>query len=236
MRRDEKPIKQLEPWESWPLWAMGLSNGLNIVLWYVLSMARVEAPELPIRIFASLAIYLPFIALLGGIAQMISLDGALIATIAGMRNGRRSWWSIFTIIGAGLFSAAISYAVHSGRIDQLPLLHVASAVNLVLYNMHLAQPRKDLHSGSGTASDLLPTRTEAFGQTFARTSVPEQPVYPPPILTDTVPLFRCKHCNQKVTFPVLGQHGKNVKKYGTCKSVLSTSIYDISTVGTDETG
>jgi hypothetical protein len=137
--------KPLLGWESWPLWALGLSNGLNIVLWYVLSMARVNSPELPIGILGALTDWLPLIVVAGGIAQALSLDGALIATIAGARHGRRGIWTWLTIVGAGLFSAAISYAVHSGRIDQLPILHVASAVNLVFYNMHLAQPRKALH-------------------------------------------------------------------------------------------
>jgi hypothetical protein len=136
--------KPLLGWESWPLWALGLSNGLNIVLWYVLSMTRVQSPELPIAVAYWLTAWLPLIVVAGGIAQALSLDGALIATIAGARHGRRGPWTWATIFGAGLFSAAISYAVHSRRIDQLPILHVASAVNLVFYNMHLAQPRKGL--------------------------------------------------------------------------------------------
>lgn len=143
-RRNAQPTKPMESWESWPLWALGLSNGLNIVLWYVLSMSRVDSPELPIGVLGALAAWLPLIVVGGGVAQALSLDGALIATIAGARHGRRGVWTWLTIVGAGLFSAAISYAVHSGRIDQLPILHVASAVNLVFYNMHLAQPRKPL--------------------------------------------------------------------------------------------
>lgn len=150
--RNPQP-KQLEGWESWPLWALGLSNGLNIVLWYVLSMTRVQSPELPIGVLTALATWLPLIVVAGGIAQALSLDGALIATIAGARHGRRGGWTWATIFGAGLFSAAISYAVHSGRIDQLPILHVASAVNLVFYNMHLAQPRKPLQGEKERAAE-----------------------------------------------------------------------------------
>lgn len=150
MRNDQE--KPLLGWESWPLWALGLSNGLNIVLWYVLSMTRVQSPELPIKVLDALASWLPVLVVTGGIAQALSLDGALIATIAGARHGRRGPWTWATIFGAGLFSAAISYAVHSGRIDQLPILHVASAVNLVFYNMHLAQPRKPLQPPLPTVS------------------------------------------------------------------------------------
>jgi hypothetical protein len=75
--------KPLLGWESWPLWALGLSNGLNIVLWYVLSMTRVQSPELPIAVAYWLTAWLPLIVVAGGIAQALSLDGALIATIAG---------------------------------------------------------------------------------------------------------------------------------------------------------
>lgn len=157
----KEQTKHLESWESWPLWALGLSNGLNIVLWYVLSMARIESPELPIGILGALAAWLPLIVVLGGVAQALSLDGALIATIAGARHGRRGIWTWLTIIGAGLFSAAISYAVHSGKIDQLPALHVASAVNLVFYNLHLAQPRKPLHEDR---SDLTIVSNRSNGQ------------------------------------------------------------------------
>ena len=134
----------LSNWETWPLWALGLSNGLNIVLWYVLSMARINSPELPIGILGALSTWLPLIVVVGGIAQALSLDGALIATIAGARHGRRGVWTWITIAGTGLFSAAISYAVHSGNIDSMPLLHVASAINMVFYNMHLTQVQKPL--------------------------------------------------------------------------------------------
>lgn len=137
----------LESFETWPIWALGLSNGLNIALWYLLSMARIRAPEVLLRVPAAVEDWLPLAIVLGAIAQAISLDGALIATIAGARHGRRGPWTWLTILGTGLFSAAISYAVHSGQIDSLPGLHVASAVNLIFYNLHLAQPKNALQDG-----------------------------------------------------------------------------------------
>lgn len=185
-RNAPPPPKQLEGWESWPLWALGLSNGLNIVLWYVLSMTRVESPELPIGVLAALAAWLPLIVVAGGIAQALSLDGALIATIAGARHGRRGPWTWATIFGVGLFSAAISYAVHSGRIDQLPILHVASAVNLVFYNMHLAQPRKEL------TPEQITVRTRSQTPILAKThaALPDRASVP---ATDGFKCSACEH-------------------------------------------
>lgn len=146
-----KPTEQLEQWESWPLWALGLSNGLNIALWYVLSMARIDAKELPIRVLPQLTAWLPLIVTVGGIAAAVSLDGVLIATIAGTRHGRRGVWSWLTIVGACGFSASIAYAVHAGIFGQAPGLHVAQAVVLALYNLHLSQ-RKTLQDGERPAS------------------------------------------------------------------------------------
>lgn len=137
---------RLENWEKWPIWALGLSNGLNISLWYILSFARIQAPELPIRVLSYLQSALPLIVVIGGVAAAVSLDGVLIATIAGMRHGRKGVWSVLTIVGAALFSGAIAYAVHSGWLNQAPGLHVAQAVVLALYNLHLSQARKALQA------------------------------------------------------------------------------------------
>lgn len=144
----------LARWEAWPLWALGLSNGTNIALGFVLSMVRLRAPELRMTVLTQLVSVLPIIVVLAGIAAAISLDGVLIATIAGMRHGRSGVWSVLTIIGAALFSGAFAYALHADWLDQAPGLHVAQAVVLALYNLHLSQRRKplqletDLHRNS----------------------------------------------------------------------------------------
>jgi len=133
------------------LWALGLSNGLNIALWYVLSMARVQASEVDIVVPGLVSAWLPWVIVAGGIAAAGSLDGGLIATIAGMRHGRRGNWSVLTIVGAAVFSGAIAYAVHAGVLNEVPILHVAQAAVLALYNLHLSQ-RKALQSGDAPAS------------------------------------------------------------------------------------
>ena len=62
----DQPAKQLERWESGPLWALGLSNGLNIVLWYVLSMVRVQSIELANSVPQLLVVLLPWAVVVGG--------------------------------------------------------------------------------------------------------------------------------------------------------------------------
>lgn len=206
-----KPEKQqhaagLERWESWPLWALGLSNGLNIALWYVLSMARIDAPELPILVLVELVSVLPLIVAIGGIAAAVSLDGVLIASIAGARHGRRGIWTWLTIVGACGFSAAIAYAVHAGQLDQAPGLHVAQAVVLALYNLHLSQPRKTLHSDEKIDPHL---QEGSNGQ-----KTPDR-------LLTAVTGFTCKRCGQS-GFETL--RDVRIHQGETCVSVIQQEL------------
>jgi hypothetical protein len=145
---------QLAPWETWPIWALGLSNGLNLAIWYVVSMLAIQAPGLLLRLPGFVNALLPLLIVAGAVATAISLDGVLVATLAGMRGGRRGAWSWLTIAGAGLFSGAIAWAVHSGQSDTLPGLHVAQAVVLVLYNLHLSQPKTVDTEGQNTVGSV----------------------------------------------------------------------------------
>lgn len=179
---DRRPTEQpndttpkLPLWESGPLWALGLSNGANIALWYVLSMIGLNAPGLNMTLPSWVNGLMPLVIVAGGVAAAVSLDGVLVATLAGVRAGRSGWWSWATILGSGGFSAAIAYAVHSGTFREWAWLHMAQAGVLVLYNFHLSQPRKALHADR-TAASSLPKGTnspkrrdlEAEGYTCSR--------------------------------------------------------------------
>lgn len=216
----------LERWESWPLWAIGLSNGLNIALWFVLSMVRVQAPELAMHLPTLVNMAMPWLIVAGAVSSALSLDGVLIATIAGVRHGRKSLWSYATIAGAGLFSALIAYAVHAGQLQQWSWLHVAQAIVLVLYNLHLSQPRKDLTAPADSASAL------PGWQPASRPHVTT--VEPPQLAGEAFPaleltpaeessleplsqrLVRCKYCGDEVTLSMAGAHGLSVKRHGRC--------------------
>jgi MFS family permease len=216
----------LERWESWPLWAIGLSNGLNIALWFVLSMVRVEAPELAMHLPPMVERAVPWLIVAGALATALSLDGVLIATIAGVRHGRKSRWSYGTIAGAGLFSALIAYAVHSGVLAQWSWLHVAQALVLVLYNLHLSQPRKDFTGPAGAASALSgwqpagqPQITTVEPPRLAGEAFPALELTPASETVD-VPqqskLKACKYCGELVTFAESGAHGLYFKHHGRC--------------------
>lgn len=216
----------LERWESWPLWAIGLSNGLNIALWFVLSMVRIQARELNITAPPLLNSVLPWLIVAGAVAAALSLDGVLIAAIAGARHGRVGLWTWATIGGAGVFSAAIAYAVHAGRLDDAPVLHIAQALVLVLYNLHLSQPRKDLTPLAGPASALPgwePASTMRLADMAAARPAGDelapQAAYPAPVET-AVPqqskLKACRHCGSPVTFAESGAHGLYFKRHGRC--------------------
>lgn len=216
----------LERWESWPLWAIGLSNGLNIALWFVLSMVRVKAAELNITAPTLLNTVLPWLIVAGAVAAALSLDGVLIAAIAGARHGRAGLWTWATIVGAGVFSAAIAYTVHAGRLDDAPVLHIAQALVLVLYNLHLSQPRKDFTGPAGAASAL--SGWQPAGQPQITT------VEPPRLAGEAFPalelepahdtsleplgqrLVRCKHCGDEITLSMAGAHGRYFKSHGRC--------------------
>jgi hypothetical protein len=228
-RLEPQPIltpAALERWESWPLWAIGLSNGLNIALWFVLSMVRVKAAELNITTPTLLNTVLPWLIVAGAVAAALSLDGVLIAAIAGARHGRVGLWTWATIVGAGVFSAAIAYTVHAGRLDDAPVLHIAQALVLVLYNLHLSQPRKDFTGLAGSASPLpgwqpasRPHVTTVDPPQFADEAFPALELVPAEERgLEPLPqrLVRCKHCGDEVTLSMAGAHGLSVKRHGRC--------------------
>src|SRR5689334_17163949 len=66
---------QLAPWETWPIWALGLSNGLNLAIWYVVSMLAIQAPGLLLRLPGFVNALLPLLIVAGAVATAISLDG-----------------------------------------------------------------------------------------------------------------------------------------------------------------
>lgn len=137
--------QHLAKWETWPLWALGLSNGLNLCIWYVLSMLDVNTGTLYTSLPSYVRAFLPHLIVLGGLAAAGSLDGVLVATLAGVRMGRSGYWTWATLVCAAAFSALISYALHAGKIQDWPWLHMAMMAVMLPYNFHLSQPKKPLH-------------------------------------------------------------------------------------------
>lgn len=119
-------------WEAWPVGALVTSAGLNTALWYA-------GPTLPEPVHW----ILPWLVTAAAVASVIAIDGSLVATIAGMRAGRRSRWSIANIVITAAFTGLAALAAHTLP-DIGPWLHGLFALTIVTYAMHLSQPRQDV--------------------------------------------------------------------------------------------
>lgn len=135
-------------WEAWPVGALVAAAGLNTALWYA-------GPTLP----GPVAWLLPWLVTAAAVASVIAIDGSLVATIAGMRAGRRSRWSAANIVVSAVFTGLAALAAHTLPAIG-PWLHGLFALTIVTYAMHLAQPRQD-------ALAELARREQALGKMLA---------------------------------------------------------------------
>lgn len=119
-------------WEAWPVGALVAAAGLNTALWY----AGAAMP-------GAVRWLLPWLITAAAVASVIAIDGSLVATIAGMRAGRRSRWSVVNIIVTAAFTGLAALAAHTLPTIG-PWLHGLFALTIVSYAMHLAQPRQDV--------------------------------------------------------------------------------------------
>jgi len=126
------PTDTVAPWEAWPVGALVAAAGLNTALWYA-------GPTLP----GPVAWALPWLTAAAAVASVIAIDGSLVATIAGMRAGRRSRWSAANIVVSAVFTGLAALAAHTLPTIG-PWLHGLFALTIVTYAMHLAQPRQDI--------------------------------------------------------------------------------------------
>ena len=123
----------LAPWERWPVAALLAAAGLNTAVWYVGGQLSGALP-------LATQIMLTF----GGVAAVVAIDGAMIATVAGMREGRRSRWGFGNIAVTALFTALAALSAHGVWPDIGGALHALFALTIVTYLMHLSQPRQDI--------------------------------------------------------------------------------------------
>jgi len=72
------------------------------------------------------------------VLQAAAFDLVAIATVMGMRNGRRSRWSMATAVASALVSAAIALDV--AGVLGMPWLHAANALIVLAFTLHLLTP------------------------------------------------------------------------------------------------
>jgi hypothetical protein len=207
---DRDTTNDLIAWERLPALALGISQGLNIFLWYVMSLERVALQDgrAPAHVPDFVIGLLPIAVFIAAIAAAVSLDGTMIAAVLGSRNGRDGVWTWVTVVAAALFSAGIALDVYGGNILPGAWLHIAQTAVLLCYMMHLRQPKKRLQYDAGVDAGL--NRSNASDVYIA--------AVPPPALTDGVQqrLMPCKYCHEQVTLAMAGQHGKHYKTHGIC--------------------
>jgi hypothetical protein len=75
------------------------------------------------------------------ILQAAAFDLVAIATVMGMRHGRRGRWSMITAFASALVSAAIALDV--AGVLAMPWLHAANALIVLAFTLHLLTPPKE---------------------------------------------------------------------------------------------
>ena len=110
-------------WEKLPIVGLLASQGLYVWQWYT-----------------TLPAWTAVIAL-AGIAAVAAIDGAMVATVAGMRQGRRSKASYAAIIVTASFGAAVALDLYGAVMLVSAWLHAGFALTIVCYLLHLAAPR-----------------------------------------------------------------------------------------------
>jgi hypothetical protein len=117
-------------WEKWPVGALFAAHGLYVWEWYVGARMPAEVRDA-----------MGWLAVAGGVAAWLAIDGAMIATVAGIRQGRRSVWSVAAIVVTAVFGAAVALNGHGELQEMGAWLHAGFAATITCYLLHLAQPR-----------------------------------------------------------------------------------------------
>jgi hypothetical protein len=112
-------------WEKLPIVGLFAAQGLYVWRWYV-------GPEIT---------PLALVVMLAGIAAVAAIDGAMVATVAGMRQGRRSKASYAAIVVTASFGAAVALDLYGAIMLVSAWLHAGFALTIVCYLLHLAAPR-----------------------------------------------------------------------------------------------
>lgn len=109
-------------WEKLPIIGLFLAQGLYVWRWYT----GFTAP--------------PEVIATAGIFAVAAIDGAMVATVMGMRQGRRSRASVAAIVATALFGALVALDLYGAISGLSAWLHAGFAVVIVSYLLHLAAP------------------------------------------------------------------------------------------------
>jgi hypothetical protein len=114
-------------WEKLPVFGLFSAQGAYVWRWYVGEFATIH--------WAVVA--------LAGIAAVAAIDGAMVSTVMGMRQGRRSRASYAAIGFTAAFGAMVALDLYGAVSGISAWLHAGFALTIVSYLLHLAAPRED---------------------------------------------------------------------------------------------
>jgi len=119
-------MDKLTWWEKLPILGMMTAQGAYVWQWYVGGVLA-----LPVAVVA-----------LAGAFAVAAIDGAMVATVMGMRAGRRSPASYATIVVTAAFGAFVALDLYGAVPSMSAWLHAGFAATIVCYLLHLQAPRR----------------------------------------------------------------------------------------------
>ena len=137
-------------WEKLPIVGLASSSGLYVWQWYT----TFTPPN--------------WVIAAAGICAVAAIDGALVATVMGMRQGRRSYASYATIIVAALFGAFVALDLYGAVPSISAWLHAGFALTIVTYLLHTSAPLASARDAATAEAVQRATQAEADGAVLAQ--------------------------------------------------------------------
>ena len=119
-------MDDLRRWEKAPVIGLFAAQGAYVWRWYVGDAATMPA----------------IVVAIAGICAVAAIDGAMVATVMGMRQGRRSRASVAAIVVTAMFGALVALDLYGAVGGISAWLHAGFALTIVCYLLHLAAPMR----------------------------------------------------------------------------------------------
>ena len=184
-------MDKLNWWEKAPIVGLFAAQGLYVWSWYT-DMAPWST-----------------VVAMAGLAAVAAIDGAMVATVAGMRAGRRSRASVAAIIVTASFGAAVALDLYDAITMVSAWLHAGFALTIVCYLLHLAGP------ADAPMPMLAIARQEVFPEPEM---VQEAEAFLPGPEAIHAP-YACPHCG--ASLPTAGALGA-ARRWGHCPQCKET--------------
>jgi uncharacterized protein YqgC (DUF456 family) len=140
----------LKLWEKLPILGLFLAQGLYVWRWYT----GFTPP--------------PWVIVVAGMFAVAAIDGAMVATVMGMRQGRRSRASVAAIVVTALFGAFVALDLYGAVPSMSAWLHAGFALTIVTYLLHTSAPLASARDAATAEAVQRATQAEADGAVLAQ--------------------------------------------------------------------